>query len=556
MKFQDMPYKRIEFDKVKAQMEGFIAALKSARSGEEQWEVHQRYYELCDEVSTQVILAGCRHNIDMTDAFYNAENDFYDENAPLFSQMQVAYLTELYHSPYREYLVSKIGPVAFKNMELSLRSMDEKLIPMMQEENALTTRYNKLLATAQIEWEGEILNLSLMTPYLKSSDRAVRKAAWEKYSQFFAASQEQMEDIYDQLVKNRTSQAVALGHENYLPLGYDRMQRNCYDRTMVERFRRQVKEDLVPLATAMHEKRRQRLGLDHLYFYDEGVYFPQGNPKPLLSPEGILQAGRTLYRALSPQTKEFMDFMCENELFDVLGRKTKKTGGYMTYLPLYHSPFIFANFNGTSGDVDVITHECGHAFQGYLSGKDPVREHSDITMETAETHSMSMEFFTDKWMELFFGERAGDYRAMHLEDSVFFIPYGTMVDEFQEICYLNPSLTPAGRDEVWRDLERQYKPHLDYAGNPYYEQGTFWQKQHHIFNHPLYYIDYCLAQTNALQYKTWMDRDFSGAWESYLKLCKLSASDFFTGLLPQVGLQSPFEEGCLARVVKNLTLPA
>ena len=117
------------------------------------------------------------------------------------------------------------------------------------------------------------------------------------------------------------------------------------------------------------------------------------------TPEEILAAGQRMYEELSRETKEFFDFMMENGLFDVLGRKDKSVGGYMTYFPLYHAPFIFANFNGTSGDVDVITHECGHAFQGYLSGKDPIREHADITMETAECHSMSMEFFTERWME-------------------------------------------------------------------------------------------------------------------------------------------------------------
>ena len=552
MKFREMPYERIDFDQASSQLLSLKEELHAAKSGEEQWEIHKRFYALTDAISTQVVLAHIRHDIDMTDDFYNAENDFYDEKSPVLHHLQVDYLKELFYSPYKTYLEEKIGPVAFKNIELSMRSMDEKLIPLMQEENTLRTRYNKILATAEIEWEGEILNMSLMTPYLHHKDREVRRRAWEKYAGFLAGAQEEIEDIFDKLVKNRTDQATKLGYSNYLPLGYDRMQRNCYDRSMVETFRQQVKEDLVPLATQMHEERRKRLGVAKLSYIDEGVYFLEGNPLPVLSPDGILDAGRKLYGELSPETKEFMDFMCENELFDVYGKKTKRTGGYMTYLPLYHAPFIFANFNGTSGDVNVITHECGHAFQGYLSGRDPVREHADITMETAETHSMSMEFFTGGWMELFFGERAGDYRQMHLEDSVCFIPYGTMVDEFQDICYTNPGLTPRQRNEAWRDLERQYKPHLDYEDNAYYNQGTFWQKQHHIFNYPLYYIDYCLAQTGALQYKAWMDRNFKEAWDSYLKLCKLSASDFYTGLLTQVGLDSPFEKGTLARVAAGL----
>ena len=337
-----------------------------------------------------------------------------------------------------------------------------------------------------------------------------------------------------------------------LELGYYRMNRNCYGKDEVEAFRRQIKEYFVPFAEKLHALRRQRLGLEKLSYIDEQVYFKDGNPAPTGTPEEIMAAGQKMYRELSPETAEFFDFMMENQLFDVLGRKTKKAGGYMTYLPLYHAPFIFANFNGTSGDVDVITHECGHAFQGYLAAQDPIREHADIGMETAEIHSMSMEFFTEKWMNLFFGNRAQDYVEMHLEDAAAFIPYGCMVDEFQHIVYEHPELTPAERKQAWSRLEREYKPHLDYEGDPFFGQGGFWQKQLHIYDYPLYYIDYCLAQTCALQYKVKMDADFTEAWKSYLKLCRLSASDFYTNMIKEVGLDSPFEPGCVKNIVEKL----
>lgn len=552
MKFQDMPYKRVDIEEIKKEFEKLEQDFDSAKSGEEQFAVHQRYYQLTDHAFTEMTLANIRHDIDMSDEFYAKEKDYYNEVTPIFQNLMVSYQKKLYDSPYRPFLEEKIGPVAFKNMELAMRSVDPCLVDLMQEENNLQTQYNKLLASARIEWKGESLNLSLMTPYLRASDRTVRKEAWEKYTAFFVKNEEEIEDIYDKLVKNRTDQAKKLGQENYLTLGYDRMQRNCYDRDMVAEFRKQVKKDLVPFAEKLHERRRQRIGVEKLSYIDEGVYFRQGNPKPIGTPQEILDAGHRMYRALSKETGEFMDLMCENDLFDVLGRKNKKTGGYMTFLPDYHSPFIFANFNGTSGDVDVITHECGHAFQGYLADMDPIHEHADITMETAETHSMSMEFFTEPWMKDFFGDRAKEYVDMHFEDSVIFVPYGTMVDEFQDIVYADPSLTPAQRNQVWRDLERQYKPHLDYTGNDYYERGGFWQKQHHIFDCPLYYIDYCIASVDALQYKNWMDRDYKQAWESYLKLCKLSASKFFTDLLKEVGLDNPFEDGCIRRVVEGL----
>lgn len=552
MKFKDMPYERVDFDKVAEKMTALMKEFEEAGSGEEQFAVHQKFYQLNSEVSTAITIAQIRHDIDTTDEFYSAEQDFYDEKMPVLENLVVDYKKKLYESPYREYLVEKIGPVAFKNMEISLKAFDPKIIPLMQEENALVTEYSKLIASAKIDWEGEELNLSLLRPYTIDPDRNVRQKAWDKMADFFEANAEKLDEIYDKLVKNRDAQAKALGYENYLTLGYYRMQRNDYGREEIENFRKQIKEDFVPFAEKLHDRRRQRLGLEKLSYIDEGIYFKEGNPKPIGTPEEILKNGQKMYAELSSETKEFFDFMMENELFDVLGRKTKRAGGYMTYLPVYHSPFVFANFNGTEGDIDVITHECGHAFQGYLSGKDPIQEHSDITMETAETHSMSMEFFTGKWMPLFFGDRAEDYRLMHLEDAAAFIPYGCMVDEFQHIIYENPDMTPADRHAVWKKLQQEYKPHWDFGDAKFFSKGGYWQKQQHIYMYPFYYIDYCIAQTNALQYKVKMDEDFQSAWESYLKLCNLSASDFFTNMVEEVGLVSPFKDGCIKEMVAKL----
>lgn len=552
MKFKDMPYSRVDFEEVEKELRALMEEFEKATSGEEQFEVHKKYYELTGRVATLMTIAHIRYDVDTSDEFYKAEQEFYDEKEPIFRNLILEYEKKLYNSPFRAYLETIIGPVAFKNMEIAQKAMDEKLIPLMQEENALVMEYNQLIASAKIDFDGKELNLSLLRPYLEAQDRSVRAAAWEKQNEFFAANAEKLDEIFDKLVKNRTEQARQMGYSNYLELGYYRMNRNCYGKNEVEAFRSQVKEYLVPFASKLHERRRVRLGLDKLMCYDGGVYFGQGNPKPMGTPDEILAAGQKMYSELSPETKEFYDFMMENELFDVLGRKTKRAGGYMTYMPLYNSPFVFANFNGTSGDVDVITHECGHAFQGFVSGKDPIREHADITMETAEIHSMSMEFFAEQWVNLFFGDRAQDYIDMHLEDSAGFIPYGCMVDEFQHIVYENPELTPAERHAEWLKLEAQYRPHQDYGDYGFFSKGGFWQKQLHIYNYPLYYIDYCLAQTCALQYKVKMDADFKAAWESYLKLCTLSASDFFTNMIKEVGLNSPFEPGCVKNIVEKL----
>lgn len=553
MKFKDMPYERIDFKQAKKELTGLMEELKAAKSGEEQFETHKKFYKLNGKVQTQVTICSIRHTIDTTDEFYEKEQKYYDEQTPAYSSLCVAYQQLLFESPYRDVLEEKIGPVAFKNMEIAMKSVSEEVIPLMQEENAIVTEYEKLLASAKIDWEGETLNLSLLTPYLKNKDRDIRRKACEKQNEFFVGIQDRLDELYDKLVKNRTEQAKKLGFETYTPLGYLRMQRNCYGREEVENLRRQVKEIWVPFSEKLYEDRRKRLGLETMTYADELAYGSKGNPQPDGTPEEILAAGQRMYEELSPETKEFFDFMRENELLDVFGRKTKAVGGYMTYIPDYKSPFIFANFNGTSGDVDVMTHECGHAFEGFLSAKDPIREHADIGMETAEIHSMSMEFFTEPWYHLYFNEETTeDYTKMHLEDAVMFIPYGCMVDEFQHEIYDHPELTPEERKQVWKKIEKAYKPHLNYDGLSFFEQGCFWQKQHHIYSFPMYYIDYVIAQLCAFEYKIWMDKDYKEAWQSYLKLCTMAASKFHTELLEEAGLKTPFKNGIIGEIVENL----
>lgn len=552
MKCSEMPYNRIDMDEVKAFFEKLIADSKNAKSGEEQFELHKKYYEFMKDIHTNRILGTFRHDCDTSDEFYTKENDYLDEIMPLISNLENDYSKVLFESPYRDYLESKISKVAFKNIELANKSIDEKILPLMQEENALVSRYDKIIASAKIPFDGEEYNLSLLRKFLTSDDRETRKRAWKAYSDYFTSVTDEIDEIFDKLVKNRTKQAKELGYDNFVELGYNRMNRNAYRRAEVENFRKQIKESFVPFVCEIQEMRRKQIGVDALKYYDNEVYYVNGNPAPTGTPEEILKSGQEMYRELSPETAEFFDFMTENELFDVLGRKTKKQGGYMDFLPKYKAPIIFANFNGTSGDVDVITHECGHAFQGYVTRDDEIKEHNDLTMETAEIHSMSMEYFTYQWMDKFFGDRADEYRKMHFMDAITFVPYGCMVDEFQHIIYDKPELTPAERKAVWADLEKQYRPWLDYEDDEFFTTGGWWQKQGHIFWDPFYYIDYVLASVVAMEFKVWMDKDFKDAWNHYLQLCKLSVKDFYENELKEVGLDSPFADGTIKGLVENL----
>lgn len=551
-KLSSLPYERITIEAFEAEGKKILKEFKEAKTGEEQFEAHKKYYALVKKMATARVLAQLRHDGDVTDKFYTEEQDYYDEIEPKITAFDNEYKKELYNTKFRDYMEEKIGKIAFKDIEFDLKSFNESLIPLKQEENALTSQYRKLMAELKIDFEGEKLNLSLLGKYITSKDRDVRRKAVKARSEALNKIKDQLDDIYDKLVKNRTAQAKKLGLNSYVELGYLNMGRTTYGIEEVRNFRNQVKKYLVPFASKLHEERRKALGLSKLDSVDEGVYFLNGNPAPIGTADDIFAAGKKMYSELSPETKEFFDFMLDHELFDVLGRTNKAGGGYMDMLQDYKAPIIFANFNGTSGDVDVITHECGHAFQGFITRNDEVMEHNNIKMETAETHSMSMEFFAEKWMELFFGDRADEYRDMHFKDAVIFIPYGCMVDEFQEIIYSKPELTKEERLEVWKDLEKQYKPHLAYENDEFEGEGRRWQRQLHIYECPFYYIDYCLAQTCALQFKIMMEENYEDAWNKYLAFAKESAKDSFNNMLNNVGLKSPFEDGYMEALVKKL----
>ena len=265
-----------------------------------------------------------------------------------------------------------------------------------------------------------------------------------------------------------------------------------------------------------------------------------------------MDAARKMYHELSSETAEFIDFMQDNELFDVLSRPGKANGGYMTILPTYKAPFIFANWNDTAGDVDVLTHEAGHAFEGYLAARDESipEDLKCPSMESAEIHSMSMEFLTAPWHHLLFGKDTPKYALTHAEESLIFLSYGCEVDEFQHIMYQHPNLTPDQRNDVWLKLEHKYRPWIDFDGLPFYGRGAGWQRQLHIYECPFYYIDYCLSTMAALQFFLLNEADHADAWQRYLRLCRKGGTASYTELCQTAGLKTPFEEGSVKAIAQ------
>ncbi|MCC8103374.1 MAG: M3 family oligoendopeptidase [Clostridiales bacterium] len=591
MHFSQMPYERPDLEELKKALTALTQQLKDAPDYASARAVFLQKEEMEKHSSTLSTLASIRHSIDTRDDYYDQEVKFWNAAYPELQEYQQAWTMALLESPFRTEFAAEYGDLMFLNAEMELKTFSSEIIPQLQRENDLTQAYEKLLASAQVPFEGKTYTLSQMTPFKNDPDDARRESAWKAEGQWYKDNQEQLDGLFDELVHLRDEMGKKLGYENYLQLGYYRMGRNCYTKEDVEKFRLAVQKYLVPVADGIYREQAKRLGKEYpMSFADNQLEFRSGNPRPCGTPEEILAQGRKFYNELSPETGAFFEMMLEHGLLDVLSTEGKEGGGYCTSIPDYGVPFIFANFNGTQGDVEVVTHEAGHAF-AYYQNRDRIPMSACWpTSEACEVHSMSMEFLAWPWAEGFFepapreahqngprelppSETRGRFQKSdeqkflysHLSGALKFIPYGTMVDHFQHIVYEKPEMTPAQRHEAWKELLGIYMPWMRLDGEiPFYSEGEGWQRQHHIYSYPLYYIDYCLAQTVSLEFWAMMQKELREraeagekqtaipkTWARYMAYTEQGGSRTFTDLLKNAELESPFDEACLRGVCEE-----
>ncbi|WP_414045725.1 M3 family oligoendopeptidase [Macrococcus equi] len=549
--FKDYEYIRPDLNEAKEKFKALYVAFDQADSAATQMKVIDDINALRNKIDSMFNLAYVRASINTKDEFYEQERDFFDENNGEIVYFESLYFNALNRSAFKEELKEVYGEQLFDLAELYVKQFDESIKDLLNQENKIASEYSKLVASAEIEFQGETYTFAQMGKFLESSNREERKNATLAVQNYRANLLNQYDDIYDRLVKVRHEIAVKLGFDNFIELGYVRMRRVDYTPHMVENYREQIAKYVVPLAQKLYIAQQERIGVDSLKVYDEPILFTSGNESPKDDARTILENGRKMYRELSPETDEFYQFMMERDLFDVEAKKGKQAGGYCTYIDDYKSPFIFSNFNGTDHDITVLTHEAGHAFQVYRSRDQKVPDYLWPTHESCEIHSMSMEFFTYQWMDLFF-KNADKFKYKHIVDAIQFLPYGVAVDEFQHIVYSKPDMTPKERRNAWQSLEEKYLPHKDYDGIAPLVDGALWHRQGHIFESPFYYIDYTLAQVCAFQFFKRSTEDFEAAWKDYLRICDIGGSLPFNKIVETAHLSSPFKDGTLKDVMTFL----
>ncbi len=550
-KYSEFHYERMDIDELKRSFDDIITRFESADKVEVQNDIIREVNEIFSKSWTYGAMASLNFARNIEDKKAKEENEYYDRIKPEISELSSNFVKKVVKSKFRKELEATWGKQYFLLNDMFLKSFDPKIKDLLVEESKIINDYTALLAGAKIEFNGETYNLTGLAPFHTDPDRQVRKASMKARYSFFETIADQLDEMYDKLVKNRHKKALELGYENFIPLGYLNMSRSDYDDKDVAEYRRKIVEYVVPIARKLHQMRKKVLGLDTLYIYD-GINFPDGNPKPKGTPEELIQYAQKMYHELSTETGEFFDRMVDEELMDLFNRKGKSGGGFCTNFPTYERPYIFANFNGTDHDVTVLTHEAGHAFQSFLSRKQPLVEYLWPSYEAAEIHSMSMEFITWEWMERFFKEDVDRFKYKHMMDAITFLPYGACVDHFQHWVYENPNASPKERKAQWSELEKLYLPDRNNDDFDFLNEGGVWQGQSHIYHMPFYYIDYTLAQVCAFQFWIRFNDDKESAWTDYLNLCKAGGSLPFTELVKKAGLVSPFDGDILKEITGKI----
>ena len=552
-KFCEMQYVRPDGEALLQKIREATMQLRDSGDFETAKTIFWSVQEKATHFETMSSLAYVRNTINTKDAFYEKEMEYLFGIQPRLNVEMKAFHEVLLASAFLADFEKELGELYVQQIKADIRLTDACNVELQVKESMLKQEYSKTAAAPTTQFHGEELNFYGLLKKMQSDDRLIRKEAMEAWAALYESISEKLDSIYTELMKLRLQMAENLGFSSYEEMVFLKMGRYTYTPEDLAVFRRQVCEHVVPICEKLFENQRRRLGIDTLHYYDESIVFPDGNAMPIGTTQELLEKAGKMYREISKETGDFFDFMLAYDLFDLETRNGKQQGGYCTTFPDYKAPFIFSNFNGTDADIDVLTHEAGHSFEAYEAMRRiPLTEQTFSTSEVAEIHSMSMEFFTYPWMELFFGEHAEKYRKSHLWDALECVPYMACVDEFQHRVYEEKLFDAMERRKIWSELEKKYMPWRDYDGNAFLENGGFWMQKQHIFMEPFYYIDYALARFGSLEYYGHMMQDYQSAWEDYYHLCCAGGSRSYPELLKIGNLSSPLEEGTVKKILDSI----
>lgn len=457
---------------------------------------------------------------------------FATEIEPKISPLSNELNKKFVESPFMDDLDKEKYFVYSRAIKKALELYRDENIELFTELQVKQQKYQSVTGAMSVELKGQEYTLEQASIFIKDLNREVREHAWKTIQQRRLVDKDDLNILFDELIRLRNQVALNAGFENYRDymfqaLGrFDYTPQDCYD------FANAIEKEIVPILKEQAEKRREALGLETLKPWDLEVSV-SGKPalKPFSNGEELIDKSIACFNAIDEKLGSKLATMKANNLFDVESRKGKAPGGYNYPLAETGAPFIFMNSANSLRDLTTMVHEGGHAIHTFLTANLELNDFKHCPSEVAELASMSMELISmDKW-DVYFDNEEDLKRAKkeQLADVLKTLPWVAVIDQFQHWIYTNPNHTAADREETfkqiysrfgagfadWTDLEQQF--------------GNVWQKQLHLFEVPFYYIEYAIAQLGAI-----------AVWKNYKENPEKALAQYLEAL--SLGYTKPINE--------------
>ncbi|HEX6122611.1 MAG TPA: M3 family oligoendopeptidase, partial [Ktedonobacterales bacterium] len=458
---------------------------------------------------------------------------------------------------------SGLEPAGF---ELPLRKLRtdaalfrEANVPLIAEERKLSLEYDKISGARTVTWEGQERPLIQLYPVLQEPDRARRELAWRTMHTRNLRDTPALTELWRNLMRTRRAIAANAGYPTYLAYRWQELYRYDYTPADARAFHDAIAEVIVPAASRILERRRARLGLESLRPWDLACD-PDGLPplRPAKTLDELQDGVSRIFRQVSPRFAEQFESMRHEHLLDLESRPNKASGGYSLCLNAIRKPFIFTNTVGTHGDVEVLLHEGGHAFNSFEMAHLPYlqqRLEQMLPAEFAEVASTAKEYLGSPYLAasqggFYTAAEAARARIKHLEEAITFFPYMAITDALQHWMYEHADQASdlAACDATFAALLERFQPAVDWRGLDA-EQRAQWHMQLHVFQSPFYYIEYGIASLGALQVFANARRDQPSAVEAYRQALALGGTKSLPELFATAGARFAFDAPALRAAV-------
>lgn len=477
------------------------------------------------------------------ETFSSDYNFFISEIQPRISPESHKLDLKLLSSPFLNDVEDKRLEIVIRQIRKRVEIFREENIPLIAELQQKEQEFSAITAAMTVVIDGNELTLQQAGNYLEQGNRIKREEVYRKILERRLKDNEQLDNLFDELVKLRHRIALNSGFENFRDYMFASLGRFDYSPEDCYRFHEAVASEIVPVVDEISEQHRKELGIEELKPWDIQAEAEGTDPlRPFRDASELMARTIDCFYEINPFLGDCMKAMQDARRIDLESRKGKAPGGYN--YPLYESgmPFIFMNSTNTLRDLVTIVHEGGHAVHSIVDKPLELVDYKNLPSEVAELASMSMELLSMEHWEHFFPSAADLRRARkkHLQDILKGLPWIAAVDAFQHWIYLNPSHTALERRNAWTEVYNRFGGNVVNWTGLENARDNLWQRQLHIYEVPFYYIEYGFAQLGALA--VWRNYRFNPekALKSYLDALKLGYTASIGEIYSVAGIRFEF----------------